>query len=164
MHKAGHFSIEPLSSAHERSDFDCGVEDLNRFLKQYAFQNQKKHFVRTYVGLHDRKIIGYYSLAFGAVKQDVVPESLTRGMGRYTLPAIILGRLAVHTDYQGQRIGLGLLKDAVLRAKQAEQIGGLRVIIVHAKDDSAKNFYMKYGFVEALDDPLTLLFPIEFDL
>ena len=164
MNKAGQFSIEPLSSAHERGDFDCGVEDLNRFLKQYAFQNQKKHFVRTYVGLHDGKIIGYYSLAFGEVKQDIVPESLTRGMGKYKLPAIILGRLAVHKDFQGKKIGLGLLKDAVLRAKQAEQIGGLRVIIVHAKDDSAKNFYMKYGFVETLDDPLTLLFPIEFEV
>ena len=164
MTKEDLYSIEPLSSNHERGDFDCGVEDLNRFLKQYAFQNQKKHFVRTYVGLHNGKIIGYYSLAFGAVKQDIVPESLTKGMGRYQLPAIILGRLAVHKDYQGKKIGIGLLKDAVLRAKQAEQIGGLRVIIVHAKDDDAKAFYMKYGFIEALDDPLTLLFPIEFEL
>lgn len=164
MNKAGRFTIEPLSSVHDRSKFDCGVEDLNRFLKQYAFQNQKKHLVRTYVGLHDGKIIGYYSLAFGEVKQDVVPESMARGMGKYRLPAIVLGRLAVHKDAQGQKIGTGLLKDAVLRAKQAEQIGGLRVIIVHAKDDGAKAFYMKYGFIEAQDDPLMLFFPIEFDL
>lgn len=162
MNKNKHFTIEPLSSIHDRGNFDCGVEELNRFLKQYALQNQKKHFVRTYVGLQDKKLIGYYSLAFGEVKQDIVPQLLTRGMGKYRLPVIILGRLAVHKDAQGQKIGLGLLKDAILRAKQAEQIGGLRAIIVHAKDDGAKAFYMKHGFVAALDDSLTLMFPIEF--
>ena len=71
-------------------------------------------FVRTYVGLHDGKIIGYYSLAFGEVKQDIVPQQLARGMGKYRFPAIILGRLAVHKDYQGKKIGVrdgGSLRD-----------------------------------------------------
>lgn len=161
MNNTGVLVIEPLSPKHKRDDFDCGVEDLNRFLKQYALQNQKKHFVRTYVGLRGDKIIGYYSLAFGEVKQEVAPEVLARGMGKCRLPAIIIGRLAAHKDEQGKKIGIGLLKDAIQRAKQAEQIGGLRVIIVHAKDDAAKAFYMKHGFIESLNAPLTLLFPIE---
>lgn len=50
------------------------------------------------------------------------------------------------------------------RAKQAEQIGGWRVIVVHAKDEAAQAFYAKYGFIAAKDDPLTLFFPIEFEL
>lgn len=162
MRKSAPLSIEALTSRHERNDFDCGVEDLNRFLKQYAFQNQKKHFVRTYVGLQSRKIVGYYSLAFGEVRQEAAPATLARGAGKYRLPAIILARLAVDKEFQGMGVGAGLLKDAILRAKQAEQIAGLRVILVHAKDERAKSFYAKFGFIEAMDHPLTLLFPIEF--
>lgn len=153
--------IEPLSSQHKREDFDCGVEELNRFLKQFALQNQKKHFVRTYVGTDGDKIVGFYSLAFGEARRESAPEFMVKGAGRYKLPAIIIGRLAVAASEQGKGIGVGLLKDAVLRAKQAEEIGGLRVIIVHAKDDAAKAFYSKYGFIESLDDPMTLFFPIE---
>lgn len=163
MNEPRHFSIEPLLKEHNREEFDCGVDALNLFLRRYAFQNQKKHFVRTYVGLFKRKIIGYYSLAFGEVRQEITPELLIRGMGRYNVPAIILGRLAVHYDFQSQGIGVGLLKDAILRAKIAEQIAGLRVIIVHAKDERARAFYKKYGFIESLGDPLTLLLPIEND-
>jgi GNAT superfamily N-acetyltransferase len=85
-------------------------------------------------------------------------------MGKYQVPAIILGRLAIDKSYQGKGFGMALLKDAVLRAKQAEQIGGLRVIVVHAKDAAAQAFYSKYGFISAPDEPLTLFFPIEFDL
>lgn len=157
------YAVEPLASKLDRNRFDCGVEDLNRFIRQYALQNQKKHFVRTYVCCNGAEIIGYYSLAFGSVNQENAPEAITRGMGRYQVPAIILGRLAIDKHHQGKGFGMALLKDAVLRAKQAEQIGGLRVIVVHAKDAVAQAFYLKYGFMSAPDEPLTLFFPIEFD-
>lgn len=109
----------------------------------------------------DGKIVGYYALAYGSVNQEHVPKNLTRGMGRYQVPAIIIGRLAVDKNYQGQGFGKALLKDAVLRAKQAEEIGGLRVIVVHTKDEEAQQFYSKYGFIASIDNPLTLFFPIE---
>ncbi|OGT65050.1 MAG: hypothetical protein A3J38_09880 [Gammaproteobacteria bacterium RIFCSPHIGHO2_12_FULL_45_9] len=163
MNSVSKFTIEPLSNKHDRSGFDCGVDDLNRFIKQYALQNQKKHFVRTYVCCAVSEIVGYYSLAFGSVHQEEAPLSLTQGMGKYQVPAIILGRLAIDKKYQGKGFGMALLKDAILRAKQAEQIGGLRVIIVHAKDANAQAFYIKYGFLTSQDDPFTLFFPIEFD-
>jgi GNAT superfamily N-acetyltransferase len=158
------FVVEPLSNRHDRTGFDCGVEDLNRFLRQYGLQNQKKHFVRTYVCCTAIEIVGYYSLAFGAVNQEKAPESVTRGMGKYQVPAIILGRLAIDKKYQRKGFGAALLKDAILRAKQAEQIGGLRVIVVHAKDANAQAFYLQYGFIPSKGDPLTLFFPIEFDV
>jgi len=156
--------IEPLSAKHNRSHFDCGVEDLNRFLKAYAFQNQKRHFVRTYVCCRGAEVIGYYSLAFGQVKQEDAPETLSRGMGKYPVPAIILGRLAIDKKEQAKGLGVALLKNAILRAKQAEQIAGLRIIIVHAKDSHARDFYLKYGFIASPGDALTLFFPIEFEV
>jgi len=155
--------VEVLSNKHDRNSFDCGIDDLNKFIKQYALQNQKKHFARTYVCCMGSQIVGYYTLSFGSVNRENAPDVLTRGMGKYQIPALVLGRLAIDIQYQGAGFGAALLKDAVLRAKQDEQIGGLRVIVVHAKDLAAQAFYMKYGFISSLDDPLTLFFPIEFD-
>jgi predicted GNAT family N-acyltransferase len=148
------FEIEPLSDRHDRGSFDCGVEVLNRFLKQFAFQNQKKHFVRTYVCCSADNVIGYYSLTFGSMKQENVPSQLVRGMGKYEVPAIILGRLAIDKSHHGKRLGAELLRDAVTRAKQAELIAGLRMIIVHAKDSRIQEFYQKYGFLSLPDAPL----------
>lgn len=164
MTKATKYSVEPLSSAHKKDSFDCGVDDLNRFIKQFASQNQKKKLTRTYVCLKDSKtIVGYYSLAFGSVHQDGAPEFMTRGIGKYQIPVMIIGRLAIDKSEQGKGLGKAMLKDAILRTKAAEEIAGLRAIIVHAKDSSAQEFYTKYGFIPSLNDPLTLFFPIEFD-
>lgn len=164
MTKATKYSVEPLSSAHSKDNFDCGVDDLNRFIKQFASQNQKKKLTRTYVCLKDGKtIVGCYSLAFGSVHQDGAPEFMTRGIGKYQIPVMIIGRLAINKSEQGKGLGKAILKDAILRTKAAEEIAGLRAIIVHAKDNSAQEFYTKYGFILSLNDPLTLFFPIEFD-
>jgi GNAT superfamily N-acetyltransferase len=154
--------IEVLSSAHDRSSFDCGVEVLNVFLKQFALQNQKKNIVRTYVCVKQQKIVGYYSLAFGEAKQESAPVILLRRAGKYPISTLVLARLAVDKSCQGQGIGSAILKDAMLRTKQACEIAGLRAIVVHAKDDKARAFYARYGFIESLDNPLILFFPTEF--
>lgn len=165
MTKNQKYIVEPLSSAHNRDNFDCGVDDLNRFIKQFASQNQKKKLTRTYVCIRpDKSVVGYYSLAFGSVHQEGAPEFMTRGIGKYQIPVMIIGRLAIDRSEQGKGLGVALLKDAVIRTKKAEEIGGLRAIIVHAKDNNAQAFYTKYGFIPSLNDPLTLFFPIEFDL
>lgn len=158
------FVVEVLSSKHDRTSFDCGVEALNLFLKQYAMQNQRNRFVRTYLCLHEGKVVGYYSLAFGETKRDSVPAILTRGAGKYPVPTMVLARLAVDVTEQGKGIGEALLKNAVMRTRQAADIAGLRTIVVHAKDEKAQSFYAKYGFIASIDNPLTMFFPMEFVL
>lgn len=163
MSKSAPRAIEVLASGHDRAAFDCGVEALNLFLWQYAMQNQKRQFVRNYVCCQGKKILGYYSLAFGETRRESAPPILLRGAGKYPVPTIILARLAVDVSQQGKGIGATLLKNAVLRAKQAADIAGLRAIVVHAKDETAQNFYTKHGFIASPGDPLTLFFPIVFD-
>ena len=77
-------------------------------------------------------------------------------MARHSIPIILLARLAVDVTYQNKGLGKGLLKDALLRTIQAAEIGGLRAVVVHAKDPSAKDFYQKYGFEASPIDPLHL--------
>ena len=135
-----------LTKDHDRNSFDCGVPPLNDYLKQYALQNQKKHAARTYVATRRNRIVGYYSLAYGSVSLEEDPQRVKSGLPKHPIPVILLARLAVDSTEQGRGLGAALLKDALLRTIQAAEIAGLRAVLVHAKDESAKRFYEKYGF------------------
>lgn len=135
-----------LTKDHDRNFFDCGVPALNDYLKKFALQNQKKHAARTYVATRGNRIVGYYSLAYGSVSLEEAPQKVKSGLPRHPVPVILLARLAVDSAEQGSGLGAALLKDALLRTIQAAEIAGLRAMLVHAKDDSAKRFYEKYGF------------------
>jgi GNAT superfamily N-acetyltransferase len=149
-----------LQPSHDRSPFDCGVEPLNIYLKQYALQNQKKGIVRNYVTCRGTRIVGYYSLAYGSVSQAKAPPPLTKGIGKYPIPLMVLARLAVDLSEKGQGIGKALLKNAILRTLQAADIAGLKAIFVQAKDKDGERFYAKHGFIPSPGDPLHLFFPL----
>jgi GNAT superfamily N-acetyltransferase len=153
--------VVPLESSHDRTQFDCGVEPLNAYLKQYALQNQKKGIVRNYVTCRGSLVVGYYSLAYGSVAQADAPPVLTKGIGKYPIPLMILARLAVDVREKGRGLGKALLKDAVLRTLQAAEIAGLKAIFVQAKDQAAQQFYAKHGFLPSPGDPLHLFFPLD---
>jgi len=77
------FSIEKLRREHAVDGFDCGSEDLNRFLIRYAFVNQQAGSSQTYVGLANQSIIGFYTLAVGQVNYEDSPQRLTKGLARH---------------------------------------------------------------------------------
>jgi len=135
-----------LTKDHDRNSFDCGVPALNDYLKKYALQNQKKHAARTYVATRSDRIVGYYSLAYGSVSLEEAPQNVKSGLPKHPIPVMLLARLAVDSTEQGRGLGVALLKDALLRTIQAAEIAGLRAMLVHAKDDSAKRFYERFGF------------------
>src|SRR5437660_2991346 len=128
-----------LDSTHDRASFDCGIEALNIYLKQYALQNQKKGIVRNYVTCRGARVVGYYSLAYGSASQTHAPPSLRKGIGKYPIPVMILARLAVDLSEKSQGLGQALLQDAVLRTLQAAHIAGLKSISVQSKNAQARN-------------------------
>jgi len=148
--------IEKLQRAHPLESFDCGREALNRFLIRYALQNQQAGASQTYVALADNELAGYYTLVVGQVEYEQASERLKKGLARFPVPIMLLARLAVGTYWQGKGLGSGLLKDAMLRTLQAADIAGIRAFMVHAKDDNAKAFYERFGFVPSPSDPYHL--------
>ena len=135
-----------LTAAHDPAAFDCGVAELNDYLRKHALASVGSGSARTYVALRGLRVVGYYSLAYGAVAPEDAPERIRKGMPRHPIPVMLLARLAVDRSEQGRGLGKGLLKDAFLRAAQAAEIAGLRALLVHAKDDQAKAFYQKFDF------------------
>ena len=144
--------IEKLRRDHQVDRFDCGREALNRFLIRYAFQNQQGEASQTYVAVVGDEVVGFYTLVVAQVEYDDAPQRLGKGLARHPIPLMLLARLAVAAGWQGKGIGAGLLKDAMLRTLQAADIAGIRAMAVHAKDDDARAFYERYGFVAAPTD------------
>ena len=148
--------IETLQRVHAVDAFDCGNKDLNRFLQQYALLNQNNGTSKTYVGLADQTVIGYYSLAVGSVEYEKAPERVNKGLAHHAIPIMLLARLAVDSHWQSKGVGAALLKDAMLRTLHAADIAGIRAFVVHAKDDAAKGFYKHFDFLPSPSDPLHL--------
>lgn len=149
-----------LNKNHDRTTFDCGVSELNAYLKRYALQNQKKSAARSYVAIRGNKVVGYYTLVYGSVSYEEAPEKVKAGLGKYPIPVILLARLAVDLTERGRRLGESLLKDALLRTLQAAEIAGLRAVLVHAKDATVKKFYEHFGFESSPIDELHLFLKI----
>lgn len=150
------FRIEKLGRKHELEGFDCGNEALNRFLIRYAWQNQQANASRTYIGLADRTIVGFYTLVVGEVASTSAPTRLAKGLARHPIPIMLLARMGVGLGWQGRGVGAGLVKDAMLRTIAAADIAGIRAFLVHAKDERARCFYEHLGFEPFLEEPLTL--------
>ena len=148
--------IEKLRREHAIDAFDCGHAELNRFLHQYALQNQRSGGAQTYVGLVDHIVVGYYALAVGSVGPEAAPERVRKGLAKHPIPIMLLARLAVDHLWQKQGVGAALLKDAVLRTLQAADLAGIRALAVHAKDEAVKGFYERFDFIPSPTDPLHL--------
>jgi len=149
--------VEKLRADHTIEGFDCGKEELNRYLLRYAWTNQQAGAAqKTYLGLVGESVVGYHTLAVGQVSREEAPERLTKGLARHPVPVMLLARLAVDKRWHGQGVGKALLKDAMQRTLQAAGIAGIRAFAVHAKDEEARRFYERFDFIPSPTDPLHL--------
>jgi GNAT superfamily N-acetyltransferase len=147
---------EKLSSRHDLSGFASGEPALDDWLRRRAERNEASGGSRTYVVCVGRKVVGYYSLAAGAIAHSEAPGRIKRNMPD-PVPVMLLGRLAVDQSFHGRGVGTGLLRDAVLRIIQAAGVAGIRAILVHAISEEARRFYEKHGFVASPVDPMSVM-------
>jgi len=150
---------EHLTPQHDLEAFDSGVPALDDWLKRHALANEQAGGSRTYIVCAGRRVIGYYALATGGVAQVAAPGRVRRNMPD-PVPVMVLGRLAVDRRYQGRALGMGLLRDAILRTLQAAEVGRIRAILVHAISEEAERFYERHGFVGSPIDPMMLMITI----
>ncbi|MGL1834091.1 GNAT family N-acetyltransferase [Rhodocyclaceae bacterium SMB388] len=153
---AAYEPVRKLSAADAVEQFDCGQPALDHFLQRYALLNQKANSAQTYVCCLRGEVVGFYSLAVGSVDPDDAPTRVMKGLARHPVRVMILARLAVDRNHQGRGLGRALLKDALLRTVQAADIAGIRWLLVHAKDESARQWYASWDFEPSPTDPYHL--------
>jgi GNAT superfamily N-acetyltransferase len=143
---SGYHPVRKLTETDRIDTFDCGQAALNQFLQRYALVNQKANSAQTYVCCQGDVVVGFHSLTVGSVDPQAAPSRVTKGLARHPVPVMILARLAVDKAHQGKGLGQALLKDALLRTARAADIAGIRCLLVHAKDDSARQWYGSWEF------------------
>jgi GNAT superfamily N-acetyltransferase len=150
----------PLTADHDLAAFDCGEPALNDWLRERALRNEGR-FSRTYVVCDGNRVVAYFCISAGAVERAATPGKVRRNAPD-TIPVSVIGRLAVSRDYTGRGLGADILSDALRRIAAASQSIGIGAVLVHAKDDAARRFYM--GCAEFMEYPAgsrTLFLPIE---
>ena len=153
--------IVPLSRDHDRTEFDCGVQELNSFLKATARQHGEKGISRTFVLTDGSTIIlGYFTLTLCEAMARNIPSGYAGKYPQHALPAVRLARLAVSRKEQGKGYGELLLTEAIHRTSLIAEQAGLIGLFVDAKNDAARAFYERYGFVTLPGQPLQLFLPI----
>ncbi|MEX2195728.1 MAG: GNAT family N-acetyltransferase [Thermoleophilaceae bacterium] len=148
----------PLQREHRTAGFDCGRPELDTWLERHALAAHRSGSARVFVSIaDDGRIAGYYALAVAQVSHRDATERAVKGMPAAPIPAALLARLAVDSSLQGRGLGERLLRDAMLRVLGAAESIGIRVLLVHAKDPAAREFYERYDFEPSPTDPLHLL-------
>jgi GNAT superfamily N-acetyltransferase len=154
---------EPLDrKRHSVERFDCGRSTLDRWLRHFAGQGQRRDTSRTFVAAdRDGAVLGYYTLVAGQIERDGVTSEVRAGTSaHFPIPVCLIARLAVDRQAQGKGLGAGLLLDALQRAVGAADLVGIRAVVVHALDDQAASFYEHFGFAATSSEPRTLMVPL----
>lgn len=161
------FKIELLSKTHhDRKSFSCKKEELNSYLKKTALQHIKKGISKTFVITNDtlsagdkKRIIGYYTLAVYVNFSEKFPHTIKKKFPD-KVPGILLGRLAVSTGYENNKIATRLLMDAYRKTADISENIGIFGLFVDAKDDEVKSFYEKFGFLSFPKYKLEMYLPL----
>ncbi len=148
--------LSPLSSKHDRNSFDCGVPEINRYLKEIARQDAEKDMSRTFVSPGDDqiRITGFYTLANSFLSFEEMPQE--KKVSRYPAPVALLAQIAVDGNSQGQGIGTTLLFDAQARARDISENIGLHALILDAREESLCAYYEQYDFQRCAGESLRM--------
>ncbi|MBD2199284.1 MULTISPECIES: GNAT family N-acetyltransferase [Calothrix] len=155
------YAIEPLNAQHNRSEFSCGIESLDRYLLQQAGQDLRRRVAATFIlqDLDNQLIAGYYTLCATAINLQDLPPQQVKKLPRYpVIPATLLGRLAIDERYQGQGLGNFLLFDAFWRSLRSEVAS--YAVVVDAIDEKASAFYQHHQFLPFPDQQQRLYLPM----
>ena len=156
------YRIRALDAAINATDFRCGHDALDDYIRRCATQDVRRNVARVFVATPEsdaRKLAGYFTLSAGSVACSDLPAELARKLPRYPVPVALLRRLAVDTACQGTGLGSILVADAATRVARASSTLAVAGIVVDAKDEAAASFHTHFGFVALPGQRKRLLLP-----
>lgn len=154
--------IERLARRHNRAAFRSSEVSLTEYLQRYALQNDERNVGRTFVAVGDdgETILGYFTLAMGHVCREALSPAARKRLPAYPIPVALLGRLAVDAGAAGRGLGKLLLFAALRRALEASELVAAYAVVVDALNESARQFYLHFGFIPFEDSPNRLFLPM----
>ena len=143
-------TVRLLAVKDDRTAFVCGDENLDRFFRRFAGQNQFKHHIGvTYVATNGAAICGFVTVSPASIEIEDLPSKTLKKLPHYPLPVLRLARLATSIEARSEGVGLLLLRFALQLARDMSATLGCVGVLVDAKAEAVP-FYERYGF-EAID-------------
>ena len=145
------YIFEKLNENHNLEDFECESEDLTKFLKEDALNQQNLNLSLTHVVICDGTVVGYVSILTDAMKLKILEDKETKDKihtklnisENNVIPAIKIGRFAIDKKYAHNGLGKHVFRNVLLSILDiSENIVGLRFITVDAYA-SAFGFYVE---------------------
>jgi GNAT superfamily N-acetyltransferase len=155
-------TTEPLGAGHKkaRAAFDCGVDEVNNWLRAQAWQSQQKNLSSTTVLVDEGGVIaGFYTVAIGLVDFSLLSDQLAKGLPKRHLPVMTFAWLGVDKNFQGQALGERLLAHALLRCQRAAELAGFIGVVVDCLNEGAKRLYQRFDFDQFPGHPMKLFLP-----
>ncbi len=140
--------------------FSCGEEDLDDFFAHNAIAYEKELMGKTYCWILKEdvsKIVGMITLANAGIQTTHMKNHPRRKLNNLiphvkqgrTYPAVLIGRLGVNIDFQGQgfRVGAQIMDFIKTWFKSYDNKTGCRFILVDAVNNPhAIAYYERNGF------------------
>jgi len=142
--------IEPFVETRAVESFDCGNKDLNEFLSTKEVRlYEAEGLGRTYLAYYQGSLVAYFTVSFGSLYVEYLKswKSFSRmaQMKIESIPAVMIGRLAVSLEFQRRGIGRALVRYVAGLALETKGKMGVRLIILQSKPESMR-FYHQCGF------------------
>jgi predicted N-acetyltransferase YhbS len=142
------------------AEFDCGEPVSNIWLQRRALPAIAARTANTFVVCRGRRVVGYFSLANGAVAHSDTSAKVRQNTPD-PIPATVLARLAVDKSEHGKGLGTDLLQEAMKRTLAGAKHAAARLLIVHALNAKAFDYYTKNGFSALQSGSNALYMPLE---
>jgi GNAT superfamily N-acetyltransferase len=153
--------LPKLVETDDLSDFRCGAAEIDDWLKRHAWKGQILGNANVFVRTHEGRVFGFYAIATGGVEHLAAPRPV-RQNAPDPVPVLLLARLGVHLDAHGRGLGKELLQDCLLRALEIHQQVAFRALLIHCRDETARDFYKHVvpSFRESPTNELHLFLPL----
>ncbi|MCP4271109.1 MAG: GNAT family N-acetyltransferase [Gammaproteobacteria bacterium] len=145
--------VELNKSIHDRTTFNCGVNELNTFIKTQASKHMLAGISKTMVlpasvpltnGM--LPIAAFYTITVSSIKKEVLPDTFSRKLPHYPVPVFLLAQLAIQSEYQKMGLGKITLINALKYFSEIYSHMHAYAVIVDCINEAAETFYGKFGF------------------
>ena len=154
--------ITPIDDHCDCSAFDCGDQAANDSLRQISSSPVDPASTPVYAAVDERDVVnGFYALSASNIEFAEVPENLLDKISSYPIPTVIIDAIAVHRTQQGKGLGSRLLIDALQRITDAAGEMDVMVVLVEARNERLRAFYLHYGFIPLTGSGSRLFLPMD---
>lgn len=147
-----------------RNNFDCGDEEINKYLKDFALVADEEGFSKAFLMVSESnqdQVVGFYTLSNTSIAAQELPDEFMKGFV-FPCPAILIGQFAINKSFQNQKLSKPLLWDVYRRIILLYNTSStFRAIRVDTRNSSAKTFWVKQGFIPFKKNHKSFFLPIQ---